>query len=470
MILAENVKEKLKEELAKVAEWENLVESQFVEHLGIFVGWLMEQADYSVERAYQESFYDTALNRSSLLSHGEGMSYTPSKPSPSTGKATFTNSGEADIQLVREREFMSDSQVVYTLEESVTVPAGGTVTASMSQRSVETYTYTVDEETPFYQVLFPREDSKKIVSYRVFVDEQDGNGEYEYNYDYLLTNSFSDTRCYDEFYHFTDQLGLRFGNGTFGKQLEKGWVIRIEAVETDGATLLLEKQSLWPVEEVQDVNGQTSSLEIVVSQTIQDGQDQESTETLRKNLHYATVYNERLVWAQDFNYFLRRRFRDIVFAVAWGEDTAEQYWGTNVDFINRVWICAYSPTREIKELAMEAIQDVPALNRHYVWYDPEHLEFWLAIKGKVLQNQPLSEVEQAIRDILNKHYGKASTERREKVYLHEVYSDVSSTGYFADNSEAWFTIESFGEIEAQYVYQMVSINLDKTTISLEYVK
>ena len=119
---------------------------------------------------------------------------------------------------------------------------------------------------------------------------------------------------------------------------------------------------------------------------------------------------------------------------------------------------------------MEAIQDVPALNRHYVWYDPEHLEFWLAIKGKVLQNQPLSEVEQAIRDILNKHYGKASTERREKVYLHEVYSDVSSTGYFADNSEAWFTIESFGEIEAQYVYQMVSINLDKTTISLEYVK
>lgn len=470
MILDEQVKETLKEELAQVPEWESLVDSQFVEHLAIFVGWLKEQADYAVERAYQESFYDTALNRSSLLSHGEGMSYVPSKPSPSTGSATFTNSGEIDIQLVREREFMSDSQVVYTLEETITVPAGQSVTASVSQRSVETYTYTVEEPSPFYQVLFPRENSKKIVSYRVFVDEQDGQGEHEYTYDYLLTNSFSDTRCYDEFYHFTDQLGIRFGNGTFGKQVEKGWVIRIVAVETEGATLLLEKQSLWPVEEVKDVTGQSASVEIVVAKTIQDGQDQESTEILRKNLHYAAVYNERLVWANDFNYFLRRRFRDIVFAVAWGEETAEQYWGMNVDWINRVWICAYSPTRDIKEVAMKAIEEIPSLNRNYVWYEPEHLEFWLEIKGQVLQNQPLSEVEQAIRDVLDKHYGKSSTERKDKVYLHEVYSDISSTGYFADNSQAWFTIESFGDIEAAYVYQMVSVNLDKTVISLEYVK
>ena len=110
------------------------------------------------------------------------------------------------------------------------------------------------------------------------------------------------------------------------------------------------------------------------------------------------------------------------------------------------------------------------MNRHYVWYEPEHIEFWVEIRGKVLQNQPLSEVEQAIRDILQAHYGKASTTRRDVVYLHEIYSDISSTGYFPENSAAWFEVKTHGQYEAEFIYQMVSINLAKTKISLEFVK
>lgn len=470
MILSEDVKNKFKELLGQIPEWKNLVDSQFVEKMAVFAGWLVEHADYSVERAYQEAFYDSALNRSSLLAHAEGLSYVSAKPEPAQGKALFVNGGEQNVELVRDREFMSDAQVIYTLEESITIPAGGQVTASVSQRSKGVYEFTVEHTQSFYEYLFPQDVSPNIVSMRVFVDEQDGNGFYEYDYDYLLTNSFSDTRCYDEFYHFTDQLGVRFGNGTFGKQLEQGWQVRIETVETDGDTLLLEKQSLWPVEEIKDVIGLTAQVEITVSQTIQNGQNQEDTETLRRNLHYASVYNDRLVWDQDFNYFLRRRYRDIVFAKAWGEDKAEEMWGINVDWINKVWICAYSPERDIKELAMQAVKEIPSMNRHYVWHDPEHIEFWLEIRGKVLQNQPLSEVEQAIRDTLQAHYGKASTTRRDQVFLHEIYSDISSTGYFAQNSSAWFEVKTFGQYEAQYIYQMISINLDKTIISLEYVK
>lgn len=470
MILDEEVKAKFKELLGEIPEWKNLVDSQFVEKMAVFTGWLVEHAHYSVERAYQEAFYDSALNRSSLLAHAEGLSYVSAKPEPATGQALFVNSGEQAVELVREREFMSDAQVIYTLEESTTVPAGGQVTAKISQRSKGVYEFTVGETQSFYEYLFPQDVSPHIVSMRVFVDEQDGEGYREYQYDYLLTNSFSDTRCYDEFYHFTDQLGIRFGNGTFGKPLSQGWQVRIETVETQGDTLLLEKQSLWPVEEIKDVLGLTAQMEITVSATVQNGQDQESTENLRRNLHYASVYNDRLVWDQDFNYFLRRRARDIVFAKAWGEDKAEQMWGINLDWINKVWICAYSPERDIKDYAMQAIAEIPSMNRHYVWYEPEHIEFWVEIRGKVLQNQPLSEVEQAIRDILQAHYGKASTTRRDVVYLHEIYSDISSTGYFPENSAAWFEVKTHGQYEAEFIYQMVSINLAKTQISLEFVK
>lgn len=470
MILAEEVRKKFKEEISQIDAWKNLTDSQFVEHLAIFAGWLVEQANYATERTYQESFYDSALNRSSLLAHAEGLSYTPAKPEPAEGAATFTNNGTATVELIREREFMSDAQVIYTLEETITVPAGESVTASISQRSSNTYEFTVEETEPFYQYLFPQDVSANIVSMRVFVDEQDGQGFREYEYDYLLANSFEDTRCYDEFYHFTDQLGIRFGNGYFGVQVQQGWMVRVETVETDGNTLLLEKQSLWPVDEIQDVDGITANMEIVVSTTVTNGQNQEDTETLRRNLHYACVYNDRLVWWQDFQYFLQRRYRDIVFAVAWGEDTAEEMWGTNLDFINRVWICAYSPQREIKDLAMGAIAEIPSMNRHYIWYDPEHVSFWLTVKGKVLQNQPLSEVVQAIRDVLDLHYGKASTSRREEVHMNDIYADITGTGYFVDGTEAWFTVETHGQFEAEYIYQMVSIDLDQTEISLEFVK
>ena len=64
---------------------------------------------------------------------------------------------------------------------------------------------------------------------------------------------------------------------------------------------------------------------------------------MRRNLHYWSVYNERLIWDNDYTYFLRRRYPEIVFCKAWGEEEAERLWGINVENINRIWICAYAP-------------------------------------------------------------------------------------------------------------------------------
>ncbi|MBE6441329.1 MAG: hypothetical protein E7022_03220 [Desulfovibrio desulfuricans] len=467
MILSDAAFERLKTELAGMDSWKDLTGSQFVKHLAIFIGWAIEDAANKVERARHEAFIDTALNRSSILAHGEGMEYMPRKPIPAAGRVTVTNQGEYPFTLVREREFMSDAQVVFTLTDTITVPAGGSVDAPVEQRSRETLEFAIDAATPFYELLLGRDISRHVVSFRVFVAE-DGENYVEWNYDRLLTNSYSDSLVFDEFYHFTDQIGIRFGNGDFGKIPAAGSKVRVDVVLTDGNVVLLEKQTLYPVDEITDDMGQIAAAQIAVSQTIQNGVNQEDTEEMRRDLHYAPVYNERLVWDNDYKYFLRRRFPEIVFAVAWGEEEAEKMWGYDINHINKIWICAYSPKRDIKDVAMQAIRDVPFMCRNFQWYEPEHIEFSLNITGKVLKDCVLSEVKSAIVNALDAAYGKTSPTRRDVVLLHEVYEAVYSTGYFEKDSGAWFEATIQGQPKADLIYQMVSIDMDATVIELSY--
>lgn len=468
MILSDTVAEKFKKLLSLAPSWQDLTGSQFVKHLAIFLGWAIEDSAYKVERAHQEGFIDTALNRSSILAHGESREYMPRKPSPATGKAVFFNQGEYSFTLLRGYELMSDAQVVYTLEETVVVGPRESVSAVVSQRSKSILEFSISEEKPFYELLLGQDISPRIVSFKVFVQEEGQEFE-EWEYSRLLTNSYPESHVYDEFYHFTDQIGIRFGNGDFGKILPQGTKVRVELVLTEGDTILLEKQSLWPVEEIRDANGLSAQYQITVSQTIQNGEAQEGTEEMRRNLHYAPVYNERLVWDNDYEYFLRRRFPEIVFTRAWGEEEAEKMWGYNVEHINRIWISAYSPERDIRELAMKAIHDVPMMCRNFQWYEPEHIEFWLVISGRILEDRLLSEAEEAIRDVLLNFYGKASRSRRDNVLLHEIYEAIYSTGFFEKESGAWFEVEIHGKQNADLIYQMVSINMDRTAVQLAYL-
>ena len=52
--------------------------------------------------------------------------------------------------------------------------------------------------------------------------------------------------------------------------------------------------------------------------------------------------------------------------------------------------------------------------------------------------------------------------------LHEIYEAIYSTGFFEKESGAWFEVEMHGKQNADLIYQMVSINMDRTAVSLTY--
>ena len=470
-ILATEIQEKFNALLAETESWKNLLGSQFVSQLGVFLGWAIEDAANKNERARQEAFIDTALNRSSLLALAEGVEFQPRRAIPATGKAAFSNTGENSFTLLRGSEYQSNSQENYTLQETIVVNPSETVEAEISQQSKETFLFTVEETKAFYEIMFDRDLTKSIVSFDVWVAE-DGETFEEYSYSMLLHNAHSDSLVYDIYYHFTDQLGIRFGNGDFGYIPPQGSIVKIEMTLTEGDVILLAGQPLYPVEEIKDTLKQVADVKIIVSQTVQNGSNQESTESLRKDLHYATVYNNRLVWDNDYKFFLRRRFPDIIWVKVWGEEEAEKMWGMNQDWINKIWFCVYTPERTLeqtKEIVLDAVRDVPFLCRNFVWYDPEHISFTVHIEGKVLRDCIISEVREAVILNLTESYGKNSSNRRENILLHEIYETISQTGFFDTSTGAWFEVTTQGQIKNEYIYQMLSIDIENSIVNISYV-
>ena len=271
MILSQIVIEMFKSLIGAMEPWKSLKGSQFVQHLAIMLGWSIEDASYKVERAHQEGFLDTAINRSSILAHGEDREYIPRKPTPGRGKANIINQGGFSITLLRGMEFMSDGQNQYCLNETTVIPAYSTVEAAFTQSWKEEITHEITEEKPFYEILFGRDISPTVMDFSVHVDES-GRGEFElWVYNRRFFNVGADASCYDEFYHYTDQIGIRFGNGIFGRIPPKGAIVKITMTRTLGDVFLLSGQTLYPIEELTYPNGEPASISIEVSETIQDG-------------------------------------------------------------------------------------------------------------------------------------------------------------------------------------------------------
>lgn len=467
MILSQNVADKLKAVLSSIPSWKDLTGSQFVQHLGIFVGWAVEDASFKIERARQEAFIGTALNRSSLVAHAEDREYLPRKPKPSTGTVKFTNSGPNPVTLLRGREFLSDAQLPYSLDAKTVLPAQSQVLATVTQYGKTSITHIVSEEKAFYEILIDKELTPRVMALDVWVDE--GKGFEKWTYSRLLTNAYRDSKVWDEFYHVSDQIGVRFGNGTFGKIPIQGATVRIDIQYTAGDTLLLERQYLYPVEEIFDDASVPASLQIEVAETIQNGQAQEPTEEMRRNLHYWSVYNERLVWNNDYTYFLRRRYPEIVFVRAWGEEEAERLWGSKIEHINKIWICAYAPRDGIAQDVMQAVAEVPMMCRNFQWHDPEHVTFTITLTGRVLSDAVLPEVEEDVRGALSRAYGRDSFYRRDKVLPSEIYECIYATGHFEKDTGAWFEVVLHGNFEANLIYQLVSLDLENSEIRIEHL-
>lgn len=450
--------------------WQKLVKSQFVVHLSVFVSWCLREALWRLERLNQEFFISTAINDSSIMAHAEDREYIPRKRVASTGTVSISNIGERVIGLPVFTEFIASNSLPYMITEAAAIPVGLTpveVACSQGERisghiekHVKEYPYletTVTSETPYFTILIPPSESKRLAGYTIDVRLRPESEFTPWQYARLFRNSWLDEHntVYDEFYSHTGQTGIRFGNGTFGMMLPVGSVVRLTLTLTEGETTLTIGQPLLPVENFGD-------YKVTVAGTIDGGSDSESFAEMKKNIHYWTTYQGKLVWDDDYTFFVKRVIGGIVFIRAWGEEDQEAVTGFSTQNINRIFITAYKPGESnLSEVVLARVNEVHLLNRHFTWVPPVFTPFALTITGEVARTSNIGVVTETILATLYENYGKDSDKRREKVYLNDFYSLIEATGCFVENS-ARFQVETADRLVPVQLQEMIHTDITKT--------
>jgi hypothetical protein len=468
VISVASAKEKFAELLQADDSWKNLSDSQLTEHLAAFCAWALRDAQFKVERARQEFSASTALNRSSILAAVEDQEYLPTKAVPASGAVTVVNSGPAAVSLARHTEFLTDSGMTLALTTPAVVAAGGSEVVSVEQKKAAAYTFDVVEQVPFFECLLSADVTPDVADFSVSVTDAEGTTR-NWTYYRLLQNAYPNTRAYDEFFNHLGQIGIRFGNGTFGLMPEAGSTVTVSAWETEGEVFLAAGQEVYPVDSLVDANGNEADVTAKITSAVAGGSNAEDTETIRTNLHYWPTYNEELVWDDDYVYFLKRRVPGILFCKAWGEEEAEAQAGAaSLDFINRIFISAYHPDRDVQVECLAALSGVTLLNRNFQWVAVNHVTWTVTVTAEVLPDVVLAEAEADMRTALDAAYGRDSATRRDRVFLSEVYEIIRSTGYFEAGTGARFEVTTAGTTAATQLQDMVSLDLDASTFSLSY--
>ena len=468
MITREDAATYFRQLLGAKASWAKLASSQFVGHLSVFVSWCLREALWRLERLNQEFFISTAINDSSIMAHAEDREYVPRKRIPATGTITVLNTGTAVLSLPIFTEFTSPDDLTYMTIEAVSVAAGASAVVSVSQIERETLLDTVITAKVFYSYLFNLDHSKRLAGFKVEVD-QEGTGDFAvWNYVRLFQNSWHDDAVYDEFFSHTGQTGVRFGNGLFGRIPPQGSKIRFTLTLTDGDTSLVTGQPLLPVSDLYDNSGNLAAFTAIVATSVENGSEREGTAEMRSNMHYWPTYNEKLVWDDDYIFFIKRNVGGLVWCKAWGETEQEAITGFSVHNINRVFVTGYAPgNNELSTQVMSRLAEVRVLNRHFVWMPPVFSEFHLTITGKVARTTNIPATEADIRAALELDYGKDSASRKDDVFIKDIYSLVNATGGFSDRV-SWFDVAVIGKTAPTLMEEMIHIDLATTTITLTY--
>ena len=467
MITKDEAIQKFKDILLVKPAWRTLSKSQFVNHLAVFMSWVLREALWKIERTFQEYFLSTALNEPSILAHVEDREYIPRKRIPSSGSGTITNNGANTVYLPAYQPFSSDADLDYVIDRALTLAPGGTATVEFMQMAKQEIIHVVTDEKPFYEILFEKELTDKIHDFTVQVDL--GYGYEDWTRSRLFQNANEGDHIYDEFYTHAGLTGIRFGNDYIGTILSVGTPVRIELSITDGETYQAEAQPLYPVGEILDSLGQGADLAALTVDAIASGQEKESVSEMRRNLQYWPVYNEKLVWRDDYVFFIKRAVADVLWIKVWGEEEAEAIHGPRFEFINKIFVSAYAEDRPgLETEVMEQLSNVHILNRKFQWVAPILSSFHLSISGKVPRTAIISDVQSAIIDALTENYGKDSSDRLSEVLVKDFYRIINETGCFTSPG-AYFEVSHVGTIEPTELNEMVHIDIDATTITLSYL-
>lgn len=440
--------------------WKKFTNSQFIQMMAVFGAQIIYASQTTAERGLVEGFISTATKRSSILAAAEDRNYIGHFITPSWGSIKITNKTDEAIQLPIYAEFLSLAQLPYVTTDVLYIPAAGSIDVSIVKQMERVSVSTViDAAAPFYTVMLPRDVTAETVSLDVYVTENDDKLQWENNP--LFRLSRGDSKHYVMVYKPTEQLGVRFGDGSIGAMPATGSVVDLDVWCSQGDTTLTQGQKLTPAGNISDL---INKIEVVTTTPITGGSGFESTEETRNRAQYYVAYDEQVVWGGDYKYYLNRKVPGMSWISAWGEQEQEQSTGIkSLANINTIFFCGHKPgytQEELKALIMGAIASIPnELNKNFRYVYTNEEPFTVSFTAKAKKNVIISDAKNEVQKALQKKFGRDAT-----TFGDSYQTDVAAGKQFAQVQvkDLWSVIE---ELDLFISYEVQVIGM-KTALQL----
>lgn len=457
--------------LLKNSWWSRFVNSQFIKMFSVMGSQVIYVSKTAAEKALTEGFISTATRRSSILAAAEDKGYVARLITPAEGTALVKNKTDNDVAIPIYTTLLSDEQNAYMIMEPLILRRGEEKSdVKIKQLEKKQITVDVDSEVEFRSVTLEKELTARCSSIDVYVTENGAKKSWAYNPQFRLSKKNS--RDYVMFYRPTEQIGIRFGDGSIGKMPAAGERIIIDVWLSDGDITLVQGQSLTPTGQSSDL---ANVIEIKADTPITNGAGYETTEETRNRAQYYVAFDEQVVWGADYKHYLRSVIPNISWISAWGEKEQEESTGIkSLTNINTVFLCGHKKglsQADMEKTVIAALKGVPnELNKRFRYVPTKERPFTIKLSGVALKTLNIVDAERRIRAALEERAGRDSTsfdrdDRRgiARVANNDIWAIIEETGVLTQ-----FELTVSDMREAVALNDFIYLDVERSTFLLTY--
>jgi hypothetical protein len=340
-----------------------------------------------------EMFLDSALQRSSVISHAKLLNYVPQSAIGAVAliNVAFNGVSTATFTIPQYTNFMSSAIDGVNYNYVTTNEITGSVTnGSVAFNGVEikegtfaSYTFVVDSTTnPSYifEIPDPNIDTTTMV---VQVKQSSSNTSYQVfnpTTDYLSLNSS------DPVYYLQEAINgnyqIYFGDGVLGQQLSDGNIVTVQYISTSGSAGGLASSFV-----LMDSPGTFTSVSVSTYQQASQGTDKESIQSIKFQAPKAFASQNRAVTKNDYITLLQQNNLGIQFdavSVWGGEENNPPVYGQV--FVSLKPKGAYDLTDTQKGLIIsQVLKPISVVTIEPTIIDPDYV--YLQISANVVYQQ-----------------------------------------------------------------------------------
>ncbi|MHA1690367.1 MAG: hypothetical protein ACTSU7_01890 [Candidatus Heimdallarchaeaceae archaeon] len=423
---------------------------------------------YYIERRAEESYINTAQNRSSIINLVKLINYEPKRVVSSTGILTFylDEANDYNVFIPKWTECQTTTGIKFLTLEATTIIKGETsLEVNAIQGELATLEVTGDGTTDQEYIISETnvEDSSNNDTLIVVVDGETWTKVSSFLY------SENTSKHYRVITNLDDTVTIKFGNDVKGKAPENGSSIIITYVLSDGldgnvytdGSITTINNTIYNTnsETVSDINVSNDATIVdsdsTLTRSFLGGDDRESTEEIRYEAPRVFATGDRAVTKNDFIAILEN-MPGIANVNVWGELEEAEDAGKDADYemLNKIKICMILQEWETANSTFEAtvsedLYDQSMIAVKYEFVDPVIIKVIVNFSSIVAASgSSLTDVQSTVESALATKFILGDTT---KLGTPIRYSNLVRTVDALDDVEYHtMTLEIYKELEENY--------------------